>query len=151
MWCYYQFQVSISGYSGVSLTWDQTSSNTGPRDFKLQYSTNGSTFTDFGNYTVQANGLSPNAAWNGTTPSAAYNLSFDLTSITALGNQATAFFRLVDNSTVAVNSPNPVASTGTNRVDNFTVNAAPVPIPPALGLMAAGLGLLGGVARKRKS
>ena len=45
---YYQFQVSTLGDPNVALAWDQTSSTTGPRDFLLQYSTNGTTFTPFG-------------------------------------------------------------------------------------------------------
>src|SRR6266550_6429424 len=43
---YFQFSFSTSGYSAISITWDQTGSGTGPRDFKVQYSTNGTTFTD---------------------------------------------------------------------------------------------------------
>ncbi|HEV7397606.1 MAG TPA: hypothetical protein VGN86_13940, partial [Pyrinomonadaceae bacterium] len=40
---YYQFLFSTSGYTAISITWDQTGSATGPRDFKVQYSTNGTT------------------------------------------------------------------------------------------------------------
>ncbi len=40
---YYQFSFSTSGYGAINITWDQTGSATGPRDFKVQYSTNGST------------------------------------------------------------------------------------------------------------
>src|SRR5262249_15573774 len=50
---YYQFQVSTVGQSQIGLVFDQTSSGTGPRDFKVAYSTNGTTFTDTG-FTTQA-------------------------------------------------------------------------------------------------
>ena len=45
---YYQFQVSTLGQSQIGLVFDQTSSSTGPGNFKVQYSTNGTTFTDTG-------------------------------------------------------------------------------------------------------
>jgi len=32
---YYQFSFSTTGYSAISITWDQTGSGTGPRDFKV--------------------------------------------------------------------------------------------------------------------
>ncbi len=32
---YYEFNTSTAGFVGVSVSWDQASSNTGPRDFKL--------------------------------------------------------------------------------------------------------------------
>jgi hypothetical protein len=149
---YYQFQVSTTGFNGVSLSWDQTSSNTGPRDFQLAYSTNGTTFTNFGSiYSVFAN-AAPNPLWGSATVQPLYNLSFDLSSITALNNQATAFFRLVDASTVAANG-GAVGTGGTDRVDNFTVTAtaavAAVPEPETYAMLLAGFGLLGFAARRR--
>jgi predicted extracellular nuclease len=118
---YYQFTVSTLNYTGIQVSWDQTSSNTGPRDFKLAYSTDGTSFTDFGSpYIVLANGT-PNPAWNGTTSSSAYSFSRDLSAITALDNQANVYFRLIDTSTTSANGGT-VATGGTNRVDNFTVS-----------------------------
>ena len=38
---YYQFVVNTNGYYNISVLFDQTGSNTGPRNFKLQYSKNG--------------------------------------------------------------------------------------------------------------
>lgn len=137
---YFQFQVSTLGYTGIGLSFDQTSSSTGPRDFELAYSTDGSLFTVHSPYTVLQNGLTPNASWNGTTSSSAYSFSFDLSGVSALDNQATVFLRLVNTSTTAVNG-NPVALTGTDRVDNFTV-LSPVPEPSTAVLAILG-GLLG--------
>jgi hypothetical protein len=44
---YYQFSVSTAGFKDINLSWDQTKSNTGPRDFTLQYSTDGTHFSTF--------------------------------------------------------------------------------------------------------
>jgi hypothetical protein len=144
---YWQFQVSTAGNSGISLNWDQTSSNTGPRDFQLQYSTDGINFTNYGSiYAVLAN-AAPNV-WSTTgTPNAASGFSFNLSGITALDNQATEYFRLVDASTISANGST-VAIAGTSRVDNFTVTAA-VPEPETYAMLLAGLALLGFSARRR--
>jgi hypothetical protein len=145
---YYQFQVSTVGYSGITLSWDQTSSNTGPRDFQLQYSTNGTTFVNSGSvFSVLAN-AAPNPSWNSTTASALY--SFTVTSFgAALDNQASAFFRVVDASAVSANG-GVVATGGTDRIDNFTVSGvAAVPEPETYAMLLAGLGLLGFGTRRR--
>ena len=127
---YYQFSTSTSNYTGIQVSWDQTSSNTGPRDFKLAYSTDGTTFTDFGSpYVVLANGT-PNPAWSASTFQPAYNINFNLSAITALDNQANVYFRLIDNSTTSANGGT-VAAAGTNRVDNFTVSGDPIVVVDA--------------------
>jgi hypothetical protein len=146
---YYQFQVSTAGLGNLSVSWDQTSSNTGPRDFLFEYSTDGSNFTELFDYSVPAN-TSPNA-WSSNPANyvAIATNTQDLSSITALNNAASVYFRLVDEDTTAANGL-PVASGGTDRVDNFIVSANPVPLPAALWLL--GSGLLGlGAARRRKS
>lgn len=147
---YYQFSVNTTGYNGITVSWDQTSSSTGPRDFKFAYSIDGVTFSDFATYSAAVNG-SPNAAWNGTTSSAVYSLSQNLAAITALNNQSQIFFRIIDNGSIAENG-NAVASAGTDRIDNFSVSGiAAVPVPGAAWLMASGLLGMAGIARQRKS
>ncbi len=119
---YYQFQTSTLGLSDIGLIFDHTGSNTGPRDFQFQYSTNGSTFTDFGSpYMLTNDGWSSGGATTASTQ------VFDLTSIAALDNQADVYFRLLNNSTTAISSPNPVAPTGSSRVDNVTIYSDFVP------------------------
>lgn len=135
---YYQFTLSTVGLTDLAIGFDQTSSSTGPRDFKLSYSTDGTSFTDVGTYTVLVNG-SPNPAWNGTTLSSLYHDSFDFSSINAIENVSQVTFRLIDNSTTAVNGGT-VASGGTDRIDNFTVTT--VPEPGAFMALAGGVGVL---------
>lgn len=144
---YYQFSVSTTGYDTISLSWDQTGSNTGPKNFSLAYSTNGTSFTNFANYSVINGSWSAGAAVNTTS------FSQNLSAVTALNNQANVYFRLVDNSTTAINGTT-VASGGTGRVDNFTVSgvAVTVSVPEAdtYAMMLAGLGLMGFMVRRRK-
>lgn len=131
---YFQFSLGTVGYSGIGVSWDQTSSVTGPRDFTLQYSTDGSTYTDFASYLVQPN-ASPNPTWNPNTGSSLYSYSFDLSAVPVLDNAANVSFRLIDVSTVS-SSGGTVAASGTDRVDNFTVYAVPEP---------SGLATIGGL------
>ncbi len=96
---YYQFSVSTLGLNNIGISFDQTSSNTGPGQFGLQYSTDGTTFTTFGSgYSVLAN-AAPNPLWNATTSSSLYTSTVDFSSVTALNNDSTVYFRLVDTST----------------------------------------------------
>jgi hypothetical protein len=146
---YYQFQTSTTGtpsFSNIGLVFDQVSSNTGPRDFKVQYSTDGSTFLDFANntYTVQPSDT-PGWAAGTAVPAGLDTFAFDLSGITALNNAANVYFRL---SVTGVSTAGPatgwapgvegpVQTGGTSRIDNVTVyggfdSTAFVPAPPVL-------------------
>jgi hypothetical protein len=149
---YLQFRVSTAGFSGVSVSWDQTSSNTGPRDFQLQFSFDGSVFMPISSqYSVLPN-AAPNPPWNATSASPLFGFSRDLSGIPELDNSPFAYFRLVNSSTVAANG-SLVAAGGTSRVDNFTVYATPtaVPLPAAAWLLGSGVLALGGMVRRRRS
>ncbi len=148
---YYQFQVSTSGLDAIQLSWDQASSNTGPRDFQLAYSTDGTNFTNIGLvYAVLAN-ASPNPVWTNATPQPVFNFTRDLTSIAAIDNAANVFFRLSDASTVSANGGT-VASGATDRVDNFTVSGsvAVAPEPSSIAMALVGLVALSSVAVGRR-
>jgi hypothetical protein len=147
---YYQFQTSTIGFSGISVQYDQTGSSTGPRDFTLSYSLDGSSFTQFGSpYAVLQNGLAPNPAWGAATGSSAYTFSYDLSGVSALNDASSVFFRVTDGSTTSIGGGT-VGTAGTDRIDNFTVFVAPIPEPSAIALGILG-GLAGLVAWKRRS
>lgn len=128
---YYQFAVSTLGLPNISVSWDQTGSNTGPRDFALSYSTNGTTFTNVGNYGLTA------VAWSSATAAVGSSFSY---AVAGASNAANVLFRLTDISAVSINGGT-VAAGGTGRVDNFTVTSA-VPEPGTWLMMLAGVGLM---------
>jgi PEP-CTERM motif len=141
---YYQFELSTIGLAGLNLSFDQVSSASGPGIFSLQYSLNGTTFTPIGSdYTVLVN-ASPNT-WSATPANHITSTTYtpDLSSVQSLiDNQATLYFRLVDDSILSASQANggtTVPSTsGTDRVDNFIVST---PEPSTMALTA-----LGGIA-----
>lgn len=137
---YYQFTTSTIGYTGITLTFDQTSSSTGPRDFAVQFSTDGISFSTALSYAVLIN-AAPNAPWTQNPPrNAAYTFS---TGILA-DNVASLTVRLVQTSNVSTNGGT-VAATGTSRVDNVQISGN-IPTPGSLGLM----GVAGLVAVRRR-
>ncbi len=153
----FTYKTSSLLYSQIKITWDETGSNTGPRDFKVQYSTDGSTYTDIPTsptYVVLTNGA-PNPSWASSgagLPSAAYTYTRDLSAVTALNNQANIFIRMIDNSTTSINGGT-VASGGTGRMDNVIIegtlaDVGAVPLPAGV-FVFAGVAGFGGVARRR--
>jgi hypothetical protein len=140
----WRFEVSTLNFNNVGLSWDQTSSGTGPRDFNLDYSlNNGATWTTVLSYSVLANGGAPNASWNATTSSSAYTFTPDLAGVA--DNQASVWFRLINTDTVSA-SGGTVGSGGTDRIDNVIVA---VPEPTSLSLMG-GFGLLAWALNRRR-
>ncbi len=146
---YYQFQVSTLGYNNVTLSYDQTSSNTGPGLFNLEYTTDGvNFFTVSSGYSVLAN-ASPNPVWNGTTSSSLYSFNYNLSSIAGLNNQSVVDFLIVDASTTSANGGT-VAGTGTDRVDNVIVTGSLAPVPEPSTLALGALGAVAGLLRLRR-
>lgn len=140
---FYEFTSDTTGFSGIEVIFDQTGSNTGPRDFKLQYSTTGigGPYVDAGNYALGA------ITFNSVTGVATSppRFSFDLSAITALDNNPSASFRLTTTSTTSI-AGGTVGTGGSSRIDNLVVQT--VPEPTALGLATVvGTGLL---VRRRK-
>ena len=139
---YYQISVATTGYTGISLSWDQTRSSTGPSSFRVDMSTDGTNFsTILASYTViQAGATGSNTlAWsvaNGVQSAFTTTVS----GIAGADNQATLLFRFVNLSTVATG--------GTNRIDNISVSGTLVPAPGAIALLGVG-GLLAGRRRVR--
>ncbi len=131
---YFQFKTTTLAYNQIVISFEQISSSTGPTGFKLTYSTDGTTFVDVnsGSYTV-VNPTDNNWATGGSLKPSIE--SFDLSSITAVNNDNTIYFRLIDTTT-------PGSSAGASRVDDFKVSGmAIVPESAATGL-AYGAGAL---------
>lgn len=137
---YYQIAVSTTGFSDISLSWDQTRSSTGPSSFRVDMSTDGTNFsTILASYTVIQAGLTGTntLAWsvaNGVQSA----FTTTIASIAGADNQSSLTFRFVNLSTVATG--------GTNRIDNIIVSSGPIPAPGALAL----LGLAGLATRRRR-
>jgi len=115
---YWQFQFATTNFGSISITWDVNGSNTGPRDFKVQYSTDGSSFTDATgtNSTYQITSVT----WSTNTVNNTTRFTLNLSSVTALNNVSAVYIRLVQTSTTSI-SGSTVGTGGTSRVDNFTV------------------------------
>jgi hypothetical protein len=134
---YYQFQVSTLGLQDIMVSWHQTGSNTGPRDFWFQYSTDGTNFTDHLSYSIT------NDSWSSLgAPKPESIYSADLSAVSALENQAAVYFRITQRTTTSITGAT-VAPGGTGRVDNFHVTG--IPEPASLGLL-----VLGGLAMMRR-
>jgi len=133
-----QFNVSTVGFSNVIVSWDQRHSNTASRFAQFQYSTDGTTFNDFG------------AAFAGITGDTWFNnRSIDLSSVAGVDNNASFAFRIVaafaaSTTAYTASSPTGTYAGGTWRFDMVTVT---VPTPGALTL--AGLGTLVATRRRR--
>ncbi|MBY0114146.1 MAG: PEP-CTERM sorting domain-containing protein [Phycisphaerales bacterium] len=139
---YFQFTSSSLGYNNIKISWGQTGSNTGPRDFGLFYSTDGVSFTQIGaNYIVRANA---GPAWSSGTGVPTDNQT--VSGPSALDNKATIYFRLVNRSTTSTNGGS-VAAGGTSRVDDVIIEGTAIPAPASLAL--AGLGGLIAARRRR--
>ena len=143
---YFQFRTSSLGYSGISLSWDQTGSSTGPSSFSLLYSTDsGSNFTQFATYAIvrapgsgQPNSYtfsdgSTGTSWTSAKTAINTSFSYDFSSITGLNSNSDIVFRIS-------NLSSGVVSPGTSRVDNVIITAS-VPEPSSGALL-----VLGGVA-----
>jgi hypothetical protein len=155
---YYQFQTDTTGLTDIGVQFDHVSSTTGPRDFKLQYSTDGASFTDFGNYSVAPNNAPPWASAGAVQPIGMDTYSFNLKDVNVLEGDSSIFFRLTQRTNTSANGITTVPTGGTSRVDNFTIfsafDSAQSPIiqpPPAPVLPLAGDIVMGSSADRSKT
>ena len=106
----------------------QMSSNTGPRDFKLQYSTNGTSWND-----VDDGEITVSTGWTS-------GVLIDLALPAALDNCPTTYLRWIMTSDVAVNGGT-VANTGTSRLDEVYIAGLPSTSTPTSINVAAVTGV----------
>jgi hypothetical protein len=127
---YFRYNINTQNTTIVRLTFDQTSSGTGPKDFKLQYSLDGTNFTDITNYTVPFNSsTNTEYSWSSTNFNSSSTLSFDLSSITEINDQPNVQLRMVNTSTNALLGGT-IQNSGTSRMDNFTTfGNMDIPLP----------------------
>lgn len=142
---YFQFQISTTGYEDITVSWEQTGSNTGPRDFNFQYSLDGTSFTTFSSVAAITND-----GWNGSSAPVASVRSMDLSAIAGIEDVPTVYFRITAVGTTAVTGGT-VAAAGTSRVDTFTVNGTLVPEPTTAAMTFGGVGMMLWTLRRRRS
>lgn len=110
---YWQVTISTKGYKSIKLSSKQRSSPRGPRDFKVQYSTDGTTWNDI--------------------PGAGLTVCEDFTMgvldqvplPSECENQPTLYLRWVMTSNISVNGQT-VLDQGTNRIDDIVVEGEPM-------------------------
>ena len=128
---YYQISLATTGYSAVSVAWEQTRSSTGPAGFEAVLSVDGgSTFSSLGSYTVNQ------VSWSATVPVTTSSFG---SLASAADNQASVIIRF------KVVTAGTSTTTGTNRIDNIVVSGS-IPAPGAAAL----IGLAGLVSRRRR-
>ncbi len=108
---YWQIGIVTTGYKDLTLSSKQRSSNTGPTDFQIQYSTdNGSSWLDVGTAITVANNFTSGVVTDLALPAECNNL-------------ANLLIRWTNTSNVSVGGAT-VASGGTNRIDDIVVMGA---------------------------
>ncbi|MFN3800912.1 chitobiase/beta-hexosaminidase C-terminal domain-containing protein [Belliella pelovolcani] len=105
---YWVVHVNTTGFTNLTLSSKQQSSNTGPRDFKVQYSLDGEIWVDIagGAYTV-ANNFTTGVLNKIALPS-------------ETSNKPLLLIRWLNTSDIAVNDL-PIGSGGTNRIDEIFI------------------------------
>jgi hypothetical protein len=125
---YYQFSTSTVGFTGILFRFDQTGSDNGPRDFKIQYSADGAAFTDLTSTDYKVT----NDSWPVFGTPRRASAKGDFAGPASLDDQAMVYFRILDDSSTSITGFF-VEGVGTDRVDNVTISAsAAVPEPSAL-------------------
>ncbi len=111
----WQIEFSTIGYNTITVSSKQKSSGTGPKEFKLQYKTTGSTWIDVpsSNLTLANDAFVSGVLTNLELP-------------TDVANQPSVSLRWVMRSNLQVTSGN-VASGGTSRIDDIVVSGKKLP------------------------
>ncbi|MBC7642020.1 MAG: hypothetical protein H7174_06745, partial [Flavobacterium sp.] len=95
-----EFKASTVGYENIFFKWDQRWSNTAPNTLRLQYTVDGSTWTNFamtsGNTTYCLGTLNSNGTYEAATPGDSFRrFTVNLTAIIGAANNANFGIRLM--------------------------------------------------------
>ncbi|MEB1805896.1 MAG: thermonuclease family protein [Bacillaceae bacterium] len=117
---FYKINFETIGFKNIKLSSKQNGSNTGPRDFKLQYSLDGSDWKDLGKEIVVANNWNAGVVDNLTLP-------------TEVENKENVYIRWLMTSNTSINGGT-VASGGTNRIDDIVISGNPATLSDELAV-----------------
>ena len=110
---YWYISFSTNNYRDLTLSSKQRGSNTGPRDFKVQWSLDGSDWEDVaGSEIMVANNFTSGVIEDVSLP-------------IEMENQDTVYLRWIKTSNTSVNGGT-VGSAGTNRIDDIRVDGEPL-------------------------
>ena len=142
-----QYNASTVGHSNIVFTWDQRSSNTAVNTVRLQYTLDGTTWTNFtmtvNNTTFCLGELNDGRFQNSTAGDSYRRISVNLSSITGANNNANFGVRILAAHyqasgafrTTAV--PATVATGGTMRFDNVSFKTQAANVIPSVSIAAA--------------
>ncbi|RZJ73017.1 YDG domain-containing protein [Flavobacterium sp.] len=139
-----RFSTSTSGYQDIKVTWEQRSSGTSVNTVRLQYTTNGTAWTNFtmteANTTYCLGTLNNGRFENSAQSDQFRRISVDLSAISGINNNPNFGVRIVaahyQNSGQfrQTSTPASVASAGTWRFDNVKIEATQIPGPSSAAI-----------------
>ncbi len=134
-----QYNVSTVGNQNILVTWDQRFSNTSPNTVRLQYTTDGSTWTNFvmttSNTTYCAgSSINANGCFETNAGDVYRRITVDMSAITAINNNANfgirmvaAYYQSTGQFRQSATPASTAGTTGTWRFDNVTISGQTPP------------------------
>ncbi len=143
-----RFSTSTVGYQNIKVTWEQRWSNTSANTLRLQYTTNGTNWTNFtmtaDNTTFCLGNLNNGRFETNSTGDQYRRISVDLSSIAAANDNPNFGVRIVAAHYQSTGqfrqnqTPTSVASGGTWRFDNVKFEAVEIPLVPPTASVLSG-------------